>query len=323
MSDDDVNVSRAPGARLRMLVPLVMTLIAFGLLAFFIDVPRLLSILGAAQFGFLPLIALVAATMIALTTIRINLIFEQISGGRMAVAFLLRLNFFTAIVGYMVPIAVMADGVRAAVLWAEMKISPSRAVELSLQDRVIALLGFIFFGAILVLFQDADAPEYLFTQAVFYWGSLVALFIGTISISAFHNRVPWPWVVRINELVQRLVGNIVRPRYLVRQVILAAMSVMLYGAMLWLALQALGITQSPYWALVAVAPSLSIAQNIPVFYLGWGSREAVAVVLLTSVGNIDPSQAVAASLLVGAGVFLGSLPGLLFFARFARMRRSI
>ena len=309
----------------RVVVPVLMTGIAMALVAVFVDLDQLLTVLGGVRPGFVAAIALVAASMIALTVPRMMLILHQLDAVRMRIWFLLRLNFFTAIVGYMVPFGALADGARAAVLWAETSVSPVVALEVSAQDRVLALLGFIVAGIVLTPFQtlaDSTALDVVVAQKLFFWAAAAAIVLLALLARVMGRGVGPRWGHKLHYFVRRLMGNIIRPKYLVPQVVLAAVSNLSYALMLWFALRAIGVTDVSYWIMLTLTPALSISQNIPFFYLGWGSREAAAVVLLSTVAGVAPSQAVGASLLVGAGVFLASLPGLFFFAHFTRLRRA-
>jgi len=302
-----------------------MTGAALTLVSYFVDLGQLGSVLKQVQPSLVLALALVSVLLVAVTVPRMMLILHQLNAVRLRPLFLLRVNFFTAIVGYMVPFSVLADSARAAVLWAETPVSPALALEVSVQDRVLALLGLVLAGLVLTPFQPHQAGasiDVVTVQNFFYWAAVAAIFTMALAGGVLRRRVNRPWGAQAHSLISRLLGNIVRLEFLVPQILLAVISNLLYALTFWLAMRAIGVVDVPYWILLTVTPALSISQNIPFFYLGWGSREAAAVVLLSVVAGIAPDQAIAASLLVGAGNFLAALPGLLFFAHFTRVRRS-
>tara|TARA_R110002110_G_scaffold376568_2_gene586617 strand:- start:127077 stop:128087 length:1011 start_codon:yes stop_codon:yes gene_type:complete len=310
---------------LRSLVPLLATAAMLALLFVFVDFDQMLSVIRGADIRFLPFVALLASGMLAFTVIRLDLIVRQLAGRRLGYWFMLRLNFFTGIMAYAVPVGAMADGVRAAVLWAEAGLGPRQAVEISLQDRIVAVLGFVALGSVLVLFQpvnESNASALRQAQAVLYWGGVAAFVFGVMAMSALKHRFPESWLDKAHGFVWRLLGNVLQIRYLVPQVALTSVSLAIFTAMIWLSLAAMGIDGITFWAAMSIVPSLAIAQNIPFFYLGWGAREFAAVVLMTTILGIDASQAVAVSLFVGVGMFFGALPGVLFAPRFLRFRRA-
>ena len=310
---------------LRSLVPILVTAAMLVLLSAFVDFDQMLSVIRGADIRSLPFVALLASGMLAFTVIRLDLIVRQLAGRRLGYWFMLRLNFFTGIIAYAVPVSAMADGIRAAALWAEVGLGPRQAIEIGLQDRIVAVLGFVAFGSVLVLFQpvnDPNASALRQAQAVLYWGGVAAFVFGVLAIGALKRRFPEGWLEKAHGFVWRLLGTVLQVGYLVPQVALTFVSLAIFTTMIWLSLAALGVDGITFWAVMSIAPSLAIAQNIPFFYLGWGAREVAAVVLMTTFLGIDTSQAVAVSLFVGVGMFFGALPGALFASRFLRFRRA-
>ena len=99
---------------LRSLVPILVTAAMLVLLSAFVDFDQMLSVIRGADIRSLPFVALLASGMRAFTVIRLDLIVRQLAGRRLGYWFMLRLNFFTGIIAYAVPVSAMADGIRAA-----------------------------------------------------------------------------------------------------------------------------------------------------------------------------------------------------------------
>lgn len=310
--------------RFRGLVPVGMTVLALVLISTFVDFQPVSRTIASADAGYLVPIALIFSVMVIVSVPRSLLVLRQLGVAHVRAGFLLRLNFFTAIVGYMVPVSVMADGVRALVFWAETKVPPAISVETSLQDRLIGLIGYVGLAVILTPFQvplDPIGIDLKFYQLLLFVGLVIAMVVWVVFFQLLVRGSPPAWEARIHRLTWRFLGNLVRPRYLAGHALIMIVSLLLFAAIFWIALIAVGVDGVCFWALLTIAPALAIAQNIPFFYLGWGSREAAAIALLTVFVGVEPSAAVAASLMVGAGVFIGALPGLIFVGRFARVRK--
>jgi hypothetical protein len=74
---------------------------------------------------------------------------------------------------------------------------------------------------------------------------------------------------------------------------------------------------------VLYMPLIFFVSSLPIFYLGWGAREAVFIASLGSVGGISTAESVALSLGLGVMVFLSSLPGAVFWLMRPSMRKQI
>ena len=70
-------------------------------------------------------------------------------------------------------------------------------------------------------------------------------------------------------------------------------------------------------------PVIFFVSSLPVFYLGWGGREAIVIATLGSMGTVTRVEAVALSVALGVVVFLASLPGAAFWAMRPSMRKAI
>src|SRR5206468_3721227 len=62
-----------------------------------------------------------------------------------------------------------------------------------------------------------------------------------------------------------------------------------------------------------IAPTILLVQNIPLFYAGFGAREAMLLVMLGNAPGIDPNQVLGFSMLVGVMLFASAIPATLAF----------
>jgi hypothetical protein len=70
-------------------------------------------------------------------------------------------------------------------------------------------------------------------------------------------------------------------------------------------------------------PLIFFVSSLPIFYLGWGAREAIVIATLGSAATVSTAEAVALSVGFGVIVFLSSLPGALFWLLRPSMRKAI
>jgi hypothetical protein len=69
-------------------------------------------------------------------------------------------------------------------------------------------------------------------------------------------------------------------------------------------------------------PFVFFVASLPIFYLGWGGREAAVVLTLGSVSSISSSEAVALSVAFGVSFLLAALPGGVFWLIRPSMRKA-
>jgi hypothetical protein len=74
---------------------------------------------------------------------------------------------------------------------------------------------------------------------------------------------------------------------------------------------------------VLYMPLIFFVSSLPIFYLGWGAREAVFIATLGSIGSVSTAEAVAVSVGMGVVVFLASLPGAVFWMLRPSMRKRL
>ena len=68
-------------------------------------------------------------------------------------------------------------------------------------------------------------------------------------------------------------------------------------------------------------PLIFLVASLPIFYMGWGGREAIVIVTLGSVAHLPTSESLALSAAYGVVVFLASLPGAALWLMRPSMRK--
>jgi hypothetical protein len=70
-------------------------------------------------------------------------------------------------------------------------------------------------------------------------------------------------------------------------------------------------------------PFIFLISSLPIFYQGWGGREAVAILTIGNLGSVSSAQAVALSVAFGVVVFVSSIPGAIFWMMRPSMRKFV
>ena len=70
-------------------------------------------------------------------------------------------------------------------------------------------------------------------------------------------------------------------------------------------------------------PFIFLISSLPIFYQGWGGREAVVLLTIGGTGTVSGAQSIALSVAFGVVAFLSSIPGAVFWIMRPSMRKSI
>lgn len=322
-----MNLKRPPALVLRRLIigyliPLSLTGIVLALLIRKADLDELKMLLGSISASHLCLILVIALINVAVSTWRYQWVVKRHIGRQPPWTRLFELNLITILVAHAVPIGAIADGLRAALSRSWIGISGSDAIQTVLYDRLIALFSILVIGLLLLGFQPKDegAISIVFTQQVIVFaGGLAA--IGCAKLIAVTPRYHFPqWLNFAVALVDRLFASLRTPLDWSIQGLLGLGCIVSYAMMMYIAIHALGLSEGiGFWTIITVTPAIYLAQNLPIFYLGWGARELTVVTLFQVVSDLGTAQALSVSVVVGACIFISSLPAL---ASLIRIRRG-
>jgi hypothetical protein len=93
--------------------------------------------------------------------------------------------------------------------------------------------------------------------------------------------------------------------------------------LIWGLARSLGLGQVPLWQFFVFEPIIFIVTALPISVGGWGVQEGAYALLFGTFGGIDPSSAVALSVLVKLSMLLVSVPGGVLFALGAARARGV
>jgi hypothetical protein len=70
-------------------------------------------------------------------------------------------------------------------------------------------------------------------------------------------------------------------------------------------------------------PFIFLISSLPIFYQGWGGREAIVILTIGGMGTVSSAQSIALSVAFGVVVFISSLPGAVFWMMRPSMRKFV
>ncbi len=232
---------------------------------------------------------------------------------------LFKLNLLSAFAAHAAPVGPAADFARFAYGKWRLHMASSPLAQSIFMDRLLAFLGLAIVGLLLLPLQIlVGANSGILLSQLVIWSVCIAGFslilIFKMHLTKDHRSSILKWAASFLEVTQRLVSN---PRCLVIQFIIALGYSISFSLLFYLLADAMGLTAS-FLVFLAFGPIVLLAQSLPIFYAGWGGREAAAVATLGSLDVIEPHQILSVSIAAGIVFFLASVPGSLFLWQYRR-----
>jgi hypothetical protein len=236
---------------------------------------------------------------------------------------LLRIQFISQFVAHGAPISALADLGRAAMLKLRFDFTIGRSVRFVFYERICGALGAVICGIFALIIQlFAPVSHSLLLVQALLWAAGV---VGTgvlIAISRLRIRMGIDLLNRIARAVVG-VGHLFLHWRVALSLTLASAFQILGLALLFIVLAAgMHINASPLH-IILFMPLIFFVSSLPLFYLGWGAREAVVIATIGQSGAISTAEAVAISVAYGVIVFVSSLPGAVFWLMRPSMRKAV
>jgi hypothetical protein len=215
-----------------------------------------------------------------------------------------------------------ADVAKATMLKLRFNISAARSVKFVVYERMCSMIGYMMVGLLATLplfFLQVRSALVVVPLALWLAGFVVLgviLVLADRHISTGYPTVDW----LISSFVR--VGHLYKRRRSFIELFLCALTQLLLVATTFLLLsRAMAIPIEP--ALIYLfMPSIFLVASLPVFYMGWGGREAVVIMTLGTVSHLPTSESLALSAAYGVIIFLASLPGAAFWLMRPSMRKG-
>jgi uncharacterized membrane protein YbhN (UPF0104 family) len=196
--------------------------------------------------------------------------------------------------------------------------SKVRILQSIVLDRLSNQLALVFWvTSTLPLTLRLDLPERLRLLLLVPGAAVLLLWFLAAAVARLLRRRGSDWPRRLGFL-----AHLVRGPAAAWAVVLGLFLCAVLGFEFALAARALPVAAPRLPVLVLLVPVLMLATALlPISYADWGTREVMALLLLTPAG-LSREEAVAVSLLIGVVNLLASLPGLYFVSGVLNMRRN-
>jgi glycosyltransferase 2 family protein len=221
------------------------------------------------------------------------------------------------------PISALGDLARAAMLKLRFGVTIGRAVRVVLYERVAGALGAAVIGLGAVAAEAwLPEPHRLIGSQLLLWSGGLA---GTALLLLFNRLHVNTRLELFNQAVRAiaLLSEMLAKPAIAARLLLISLLQMMSMALIFIVLAAgMHIALSPVQALLFM-PLIFFVSSLPIFYLGWGAREAVVIAAFGGTAMVSTAEAVALSVGFGVIVFLSSLPGAVFWLLRPSMRKAI
>jgi glycosyltransferase 2 family protein len=236
---------------------------------------------------------------------------------------LLRIQLISQFIAYGAPISALSDLAKAAMIKLRFDRPLGQSIRIVLYERICGALGAVAIGLLATIGQLAiSTPRPLVEIQFAVWA--VGLLIGAtiLAIGGLNLTSGISLLDRIARAVTTLAA-ILRHPTVVSQLFLVSFLQLLGIATIFLILaQGMHIPASRLHV-VLFTPFIFLISSLPIFYQGWGGREAVIILTIGGTGNVSSAQSVALSVAFGVVVALSSIPGALFWIVRPSMRKAV
>jgi len=236
---------------------------------------------------------------------------------------LLRIQLISQFIAYGAPIAALSDVAKAAMLKLRFDLPIGQSIRVVFYERVCGALGAVVIGLAATLGQlVVPTPAMLVDVQFLIWGAGLAGGAAILAIGGLHIRSGIGVFDRVARAVV-LLGNMLRRPSVTGQMLLVS-----FGQLLGFALVFVALAQGMHLAVLPAQmalfmPLIFLISSLPIFYQGWGGREAVLLLTIGRLGTVSSAQAIALSVAFGVVVFASSVPGAVFWMMRPSMRKFV
>jgi uncharacterized membrane protein YbhN (UPF0104 family) len=236
---------------------------------------------------------------------------------------LLRINFISQFIAYGAPISVLADLAKAAMLKLRFQLPFGHSIRIILFERICAALGGVVIGVVATFCQIiVPTPATLVGIQFLVWaaglfGGVAILVFGGLDIRSGIGLLD-----RVGRVIT-LLGNMLRRPAVTGLLLLISLAQILGFALVFLVLAHGMHLPVSRIHVVLFMPFIFLISSLPIFYQGWGGREAVVILTIGGMGTMSSTQSLALSMAFGVVVFISSIPGAVFWIMRPSMREFV
>jgi Lysylphosphatidylglycerol synthase TM region len=236
---------------------------------------------------------------------------------------LVRIQLISQFIAYGAPISALSDLAKAAMIKLRFDLPLGQSIRIVLYERICGALGAIVIGLLTTIWQLAtDTPRLLVDIQFAVWavGLMVGatiLVIGELNLTSRNSVLD-----RIARAVTGLAAILGHRTMGVKLLLISLLQLLGFSVIFLILAQGMHIPVSrPH--VVLFMPFIFLISSLPIFYQGWGGREAVIMLTIGRIGDLSDAQSIALSVAFGIVVAVSSLPGALFWIMRPSMRKSV
>jgi hypothetical protein len=236
---------------------------------------------------------------------------------------LFRIQLISQFVAYGAPISALSDLAKAAMIKLRFSLPIGQSIRLILYERICGALGAVVVGCLATLAQlSVTTPRTIVDVQFTVW--VIGLLVGGLIpiISRLHVASQVGLINRAASAIMTLDGILRRP-LVVSELLLISLLQLLGFALVFVVLANGLHIHASHVHIVLFMPFIFLVSSLPIFYQGWGGREAAVILTIGGMGTVTTAQAIALSVAFGVVVALSSVPGAILWIMRPSMRRSI
>ena len=236
---------------------------------------------------------------------------------------LLRIQLVFQFAAHGAPISALSELAKAAMVKLRFGLGTSQSLRLVLYDRTCGAVGAIIVGIFAVLGQMlVPTPPALVKAQMLLWATGCVGIAMLVAVGDWHINTRVEFLDRTARAIMGL-GHILRRPVIVVKLLLASSGLLLGFSAVFIVLAYGMQIQVSILHVLLFMPLIFFVSALPVFYRGWGGREAVVIATIGSTGEVTSAEAMALSVAFGVVVFLASLPGLVLWIMRPSMRKEV
>jgi uncharacterized membrane protein YbhN (UPF0104 family) len=236
---------------------------------------------------------------------------------------LLRIQLVSQFIAFGAPIAALSDLAKAAMIKLRFDLPLGQSIRIVLYERICGALGAVAIGLLATIAQLAIAtPRRLVEIQFAVWALGLAVGAAILVIGGLNLATGIGLLDRAARALTALVAILRHPTVTGWLLLVSLLQLLGFAAIFLILAQGMHIPVS--WShVVLFTPFIFLISSLPIFYQGWGGREAVIILTIGRMGNVTSAQSLALSVAFGVVVALSSLPGALFWMMRPSMRKSV
>jgi glycosyltransferase 2 family protein len=236
---------------------------------------------------------------------------------------LLRIQLVAQFIAYGAPIAALSDVAKAAMLKLRFNLPIGQSIRIILYERICGALGAVVIGLIATVCQlVVPTPATLVHAQLLVFGAGLLGGSVILAIGGLHIKSGVELFDRAARTVI-LVGNMLRRAMVASQLLLVSFAQLVGFALVFMVLaRGMHLPISQVHILLFM-PFIFLISSLPIFYQGWGGREAIVILTIGGMGTVSSAQSIALSVAFGVVVFISSLPGAVFWMMRPSMRKFV